>query len=318
MLARRDFLKISAMLLAAPREFARAPLSPVEFRRALRGPIVSIPTPFTADRRLDLGGLERMVRRALAQGIEWFELTAGDSQYSWLSYEEIKELAVGLVRAAGDRGKTILGTGAWWTSRVIDYVKHVEAAGGTAVQVLLPSGGDEDEYVRHYRQVAAATRLPIVLHGNYPLRLLDRLAEIEAIAALKEDVSLSYYIDTAIRYGGRLNCFSGGAYEWFLTAQPYGATAYFDSYATFAPQISARFWKAIETGNIVAEREIIERYDHPFIARFSHPFWHATLEYFGVAGRYLRPPQHTYTDEEMKSVKEFYESQGLRPEKVAR
>jgi len=49
--------------------------------------------------------------------------------------------------------------------------------------------------------------------------------------------------------------------------------------------------------------------------RFPHAFWHATLEYFGVAGRTLRPPQHTSTDEEMKQIKTFFDQLGLYPER---
>lgn len=75
-----------------------------------------------------------------------------------------------------------------------------------------------------------------------------------------------------------------------------------------------RFWKAVQANDLPAQREIIEKYEHPLISHeYSDPFWHATLEYFGVAGRYLRPPQHSYTDEEMKQVKAFFDKVGLHP-----
>jgi dihydrodipicolinate synthase/N-acetylneuraminate lyase len=141
------------------------------------------------------------------------------------------------------------------------------------------------------------------------------LAQLDSIVALKEDVSLNYYVDGMIRFGKRVNCFSGGGLDWYMVAQPYGATAYFDSYATFAPEIAGRFWQAVQRNDYAAERGIIEKYDHPFIQNFSAPFWHATLEYFGVAGRYLRPPQHSYSDAEMARVKGFYDKLGVIPQK---
>ena len=295
---------------------ARPPVAPDEFKRRLRGPIVSIPTPFTADSKVDHQGVRTMIRRALDHSIEIFCLTAGDSQFSFLSYEEIKELTRVVAEAVGDKGMTIAGTGPWWTDRAIDFARHAESVGVTAVMVLLPPGGDEDGLFMHYQQIACRTRLPIVLHGNYPTPLLQRLLKIDSIAALKEDVSEHYFVETAIHFGQRLNCFSGGSYEYFVVAQPYGATAYFDTYSTFAPEISVRFWKAVQANDYAAEREIIEKYDHPLIYHeFSHPFWHATLEYFGVAGRYMRAPQHTYTNDEMKKVKAFFDERGLYPEK---
>jgi len=183
--------------------------------------------------------------------------------------------------------------------------------------VLKPAGGNDDGLVEHYRQVAASTQLPIVLHGDFSMPLLERLAQVDFIAALKEDVSLRYYIDGMIRFGKRINCFSGGGLDWYMAAQPYGATAYFDSYATFAPEIAIRFWQAVQRNGYAGETRIIEKYDHPFIKNFSAPFWHATLEHFGVAGRYLRRPQHSYSDAEMAEVKESYDKLDVTPQKQA-
>jgi len=72
----------------------------------------------------------------------------------------------------------------------------------------------------------------------------------------------------------------------------------------------------VQANDLGTEREIIEKYDHPLIYHeYSDPFWHATLEYFGVAQRYLRPPQHSFTDEEMQKVKAFFDKLGVYPEK---
>lgn len=317
---RREFLRVGAalgtgaVLPSAVKAASSTVLAPMDFKKGLRGPIVSIPTPFTSAFQLDSVGLRRMIDMNLRSQITTFELTAGDSQYSFLSYEEIKQLAGMVAEGVGDRGMTIIGTGPWWTSRAIDFARHVESIGGTALQVLKPGVG-EDDLFEHYRQIAAATRLPIVLHGDFSLPLLEKLAQIPSIVALKEDISLGYYIDGMIRFGKRINCFSGGGLDWFMVAQPYGATAYFDSYASFYPEIAVRFWEAVKRGDYAAETEIIKKYDHPFIQNFSAPFWHATLEYFGVAGRYLRPPQKSYGDAEMEKVKEFYDKQDVFPQK---
>jgi len=316
---RRDFVKLGTLAAAAcalpiPLKAATNSihLAPAEFKNRLRGPIVSIPTPFNAEYQLDVPGLRRMIAMGLRNNIRIFELTAGDSQYTYLSYEEIKQLARTVVEAAGSDGMSIIGTGAWWTSRAVDFARYVQSIGGTALQVLRP-GGSDDEVVEHYRKIASAVQLPIVLHGNYSMPLLEKLTQIESIVALKEDVSMDYYVNGIIRFGKRINCFSGGGLDWFMVGQPYGATAYFDSYATFAPEVSVRFWQAVQRNDYQAEREIIEKYDHPFIQNFSAPFWHATLEYFGVASRYLRAPQQTYSEKDMEKVKEFYDKMGLQP-----
>jgi dihydrodipicolinate synthase/N-acetylneuraminate lyase len=315
---RREFIKAGAVLgtamsLPAPlHAVGPLKLTPVEFKEQLRGPIVSIPTPFTADYRLDVAGLRRMIQMGLQHKITIFELTAGDSQYFFLSDEEIRQLTKLVVDTVGSHGMTIIGTNAWWTEPAVEFARYAESVGATALQVLKPSGS-EDGIVEHYRKIADSTRLPIVLHGDFPMPMLERLAKIDSIVALKEDISLSYYVDGIIRFGKRINCFSGGGLDWFLVGQPYGANAYFDSYATFAPEISVRFWEAVQRNDLKTQTEIVANYDHPFIKNFSASFWHATLEHFGVAQRYLRPPQQSYSDTEMAKVKEFYDKLGVYP-----
>src|SRR6185312_16360099 len=93
---RREFVKTgslaAACALAPLKGLAAAPvrLAPADFKQKLTGPIVSIPTPFTSEFRIDEAGLRRMIAMDLQHDITIFELTAGDSQYTYLSYEEIK------------------------------------------------------------------------------------------------------------------------------------------------------------------------------------------------------------------------------------
>jgi 4-hydroxy-tetrahydrodipicolinate synthase len=294
-------------------------LSPAQFKERLEGPIQSNPSPCLADYSVDYDGIRRMIRRGYRYGVRVFGLTAGNSQYHSLSYDEIRKItSVSADSAAEDDALVIAASGDWWTGQVVDYARFAEAAGADALQVMLPSLAKGDDAVaRHFHAVADATRLPLVLHGSYSPALLERLLKIPSIVAMKEDMELTYYIDRQIAFGDRLNIFGGGAESRFLVAHPYGARAFFSTYTTFAPDISMNFWNAVKRDDIKSAAAITRRYDHPFISRFTHPFWHATLEYFGVAQRHMRPPQTTLTDEQMTEVKAFFDQQGLDPRKYA-
>jgi len=301
----------------APAQQARrrsGPMDPVEFRRLLAGPIQSQPTPIAANFEVDYDGIRSVVNRGLNYGVKIFELTAGNSQYFALSYDEIKNVTRTLVEAVGSRGITIAATGAWWTGQAVDYARYAESVGADALQILMPDPqGSEDALAQHFEAIAKATRLPLVLHGVYPESLLTRLVRIPTITAMKEDSALDYYIDRMIQFGDRLEIFSGGAESRYLVGYPYGAKSFFSTYTSFAPDISMKFWQAIQEGDIKKAAQITSRYDYPFIKRFTVPFWHATLEYFGVAKRFVRPPQVPYTDEQMKDVKRFFDGQELDP-----
>lgn len=292
----------------------KRPLDPQQFKQHLAGPILSLPTTFTADLQVNYDAVRKMISRARRFRVPIFELTAGNSKYALLSDDEIRQVTQAMVAAADGDGLTIAATGAWATDRVVEYARFAESIAADALQVLLPEGVQaENDLVRHFETIASQTRLPLVLHGQYSLELLRRLLKIDSIVAMKEDGQLTDYIDRAIEFGDRLEIFSGGAENRYLVGYPYGCRAFFATYTGFAPDIPMKFWAEIRQGNLKAAVEINKRYDHPFIQRFSHPFWHATLEYFGVAQRYLREPFKTCTDEEMHALKAFFDRQGLSP-----
>jgi 5-dehydro-4-deoxyglucarate dehydratase len=298
----------------APR--TRRLLTPQQFNERLQGPIQSHPSPMAADRSVDFEAIHKIIARGQRFGVRIFELTAGNSQYFSLSFEEIRQITQAIVGAVGDDEIVIAAAGDWWTDRVVDYARFSERVGADALQVMLPSlAPDEAAIIEHFGSISNATRLPLVLHGTYSESLLrELLGKFPSIVAMKEDGELAYYIDREMDFGDRLNIFAGGAESRFLVGYPYGAKAFFSTYTSFAPDISMKFWNALKSNDVSSAVEITKKYDHPFIERFSHSFWHATLEYFGVAKRYMRPPQSTYSDEQMIEVKQFFDGQGLNPQ----
>lgn len=83
-------------------------VTPVEVKARIRGPIVTLPTPFTANFKVDHQAVRNIVRLGLENGIGIYELTAGNSQYNILGYDEIKKLTRVLVEAVDGRGIVIV------------------------------------------------------------------------------------------------------------------------------------------------------------------------------------------------------------------
>jgi len=259
---------------------------------------------------VDHEGLRRMIARALKGGIRVFALTKGNSMYDNLTYDEVKELTRTTVGAVGGRGITIAATGAWWTGQAVDYAKYAESVGADAVQILIPQAPD-DGLVRHFEAIARSTRLGLVLHGQPTIELLRRLLVIESIVAMKEEFNTDYTVPIYQEFGSRLNIFAGGTKARLLNYRPYGMNAYYSAFATFAPEIAMRFWRAVERNDTAEQRNIVLKYDSPFFRRWNHGFWRATLEHFGVAKRYLRPPDASFSNAQMKEVRDFYTTLGL-------
>jgi len=297
-----------------PQVVKTQPMSPWEFKRRLVGPITVIATPFDAGRNVDDDGVRNMVDRARRYGSQVFALTAGDSRYNTLTDDEIYKLTETLVRAANGKALTIAAANLWSKQQVIDYALHAERLGASAVQVLLPKNMDEADQVEYYRDIANSTKLGIVLHGNFSESLLHKLVQIDSIVALKEDVGLKYAIDRQIVFGNRLAIFPGGSEARFLVGYPYGAQAYYSVFYQFAPELGLKFWKLIQAGKVKQAGEFVKKYDHPYMQGWTQGRWHASLEYFGVAPRYLRPPDKTFGPEEMAYLKKMFDAMGLKPE----
>jgi dihydrodipicolinate synthase/N-acetylneuraminate lyase len=232
--------------------------------------------------------------------------------YASLAYPEVKDLTRVMVEAAGGRALTIASTGFWDREQVLDYARYAESVGADALQVLPPRGAGDDAVVAFYQDLAAHTRLAIVLHGQFSMALLGRLMAIPSIVAMKDEDDLSVAIEHQIAYGARMVAFPANNAP-FVVCSLYGARAYYCELYQVWPEVGLAFWRAMRTRDLRAAAAIVKKYDHPFLSRWSHPFWRACMEHFGVAGRYLRPPDRSFTDAEMQEVARYWDALGIRP-----
>src|SRR5262249_48873062 len=149
---RRGFLQTTSALLAPTtlvRAAERQRPTPAEFRQRLVGPILSFPTCYTADFRVDFPAMRRIIDLGVRACASLFTLTSGNNQYDRLTYEEIKELTPFLVRAVNGRGLTMAATGLWTTPQAVAYARFADAAGADALQVTLVPAGDDDGHSKH-------------------------------------------------------------------------------------------------------------------------------------------------------------------------
>lgn len=324
--SRRGFLKrvggLGLLLSAQPLCLlagSRSRLSPSEVKARIRGPILTLPTPFTADFKVDHQGVRNLVRLGLANGIGVYELTMGNSMYNAMTYDEIKKLTKVFVEAVGGRGIVIAATGQWWTGQAVDYARYAESVGADAVQVLLPTGGSDEGYVNHFRKIAAATKIAIVLQGDPKPALIERFIQIPSVVSMKEDGSEEYYADVQKKFGQRLAIFCGGQKKRYLVGLPFGSPAWFSFFITFAPEIAVRFQRAIEKNDLTTARDIVEKYEKPVFdfcgagPRGFHAYWRALMEHAGVTKRFVRPPEDSCNEEDMQRVRELFERLGLKP-----
>jgi 4-hydroxy-tetrahydrodipicolinate synthase len=190
---------------------------------AIPGGIVPpLVTPLRSDGEVDAPSLRSLVEHLIRAGVDGLFPLGSTGDVSYLSDRQRDVVAGTVVEAAKGRVPVLGGAIELSTARVQDRVRALEEAGVDAVVVTAPIYGlnDAREIERHYRLVAASTRLPVVAYDipvrglpKLPADLLIRLGRDGVIAAVKDsstDVTgLRWLIERNREAGAPLTVFTG-------------------------------------------------------------------------------------------------------------
>jgi 4-hydroxy-tetrahydrodipicolinate synthase len=153
-------------------------------------------TPLHADETIDEEALERQLGRLIEAGVHGIFFLGSTGEQPALRDAERARAIRAAHRVNRLRVPLIVGTMASSTARAIDNVRAAADCGADAVAVTpphyYPSRGEEEQ-VAHYRAVAAASPVPVVIY-NIPLttkvqmapETMARIAEVPNIAGLKD------------------------------------------------------------------------------------------------------------------------------------
>jgi 4-hydroxy-tetrahydrodipicolinate synthase len=160
------------------------------------GILTAMVTPFDGGGDLDEDASADLIRHLLDTGSDGVVLAGTTGEGSTLTDDEDVVLWNLGVEIAHERGATVVaGTGTNDTRHTIELTERAAACGVDAVLVVTPyyNRPNRAGLLAHYRAVASATDLPIVLYNipqrtgtDMPNDLLAELAEIPTITAVKQ------------------------------------------------------------------------------------------------------------------------------------
>lgn len=159
------------------------------------GTHTALVTPFR-DGRVDHDGLRRLVEAQVAGGVDGIVPVGTTGESPTLSHDEHREVIRAAVETAAGRVKVIGGTGSNSTEEAVGLTRDAEAAGADGVLVVAPyyNKPSPEGLYRHFREVARATGLPVVLYSipgrcgiEIGVPVVERLAaDCANIVAIKE------------------------------------------------------------------------------------------------------------------------------------
>ncbi len=152
----------------------------------LAGYIPDLPTPFDDQGKVDLAAFARLCERQIDAGAPAIVVGETAGEASTLTPVEQQGLVGAAVAVARRRVRVIAGAGSNSTSQAIDLTRRAERAGADAVLSVVPYYNKPMQagIAAHFRAIADATSLPIILH-DIPCRTVRELSD-DTLARLAE------------------------------------------------------------------------------------------------------------------------------------
>ena len=235
-----------------------------DIQKKIRGPIFSVLTPFdpiTED--IDYESLEKYIQNIFDAGGNVFYVMAYNSRYSQLTFEEIKELNTFVtkkVKELSSQNIVIVADPPHCSTKTsIEYSKHAENSGADLISLIVRERFySEDQIFKHYQLINNSCDIGMLIHEmpflnglggpliNWPLSLLDRIADLQNVIAIKEDAKDDTYSKEVIKtLRDRLSIIiSGGGKSQWLRFCDQGCQAWLNGIGVFEPKIATSFWNA--------------------------------------------------------------------------
>jgi 4-hydroxy-tetrahydrodipicolinate synthase len=144
----------------------------------LTGYIPDLPMPFNSEGAVDLRAFAGLCRRQIDAGVSALVVCETCSEASTLSSPEYEAVIRTAVEAASGQVRVIAGAGSNATNRAIELTRQANAAGADAILSVVPyyNKPTQGGICAHFRAIADATSLPIILH-DIPSRTMRELAD---------------------------------------------------------------------------------------------------------------------------------------------
>ncbi len=267
--------------------------------QAFRGTYTVLVTPFTPDgSAVDLHALERLVEFQVANGIDGLVPLGSTGEFLSVSREERAAITETVVRAAAGRVPVLIGTGAEDTREAVALSREAERLGADGVMVIPPfySVPSEDELYVHYKAIADAINVPVMVYNNPATANVDltppilaRLSTIEGCRYVKEStLDVTRVRDIIAACDGRMAVFAGVlGYEsaWL------GAVGWVAVCSNVAPRLSAEMFRAAAAGDRATALPLYRRLA-PLLPWVGGPrYVSGTKAALRLIGRDMGPPR---------------------------
>ncbi|WP_275785306.1 dihydrodipicolinate synthase family protein [Pararhizobium gei] len=230
-----------------------------------RGVIPAVTTQFKEDLSIDFENTRRVQDALVNDGVHGLIVMGTCGENNSLDPDEKRAILKGAVEAVAGRVPVITGVSEFDTRRAVAYARDAEKLGADGLMVLpaMVYVPKPEELVAHFKAVAEATALPIMLYNNPPayrvnigndvLRQLEGIANIKAVKESAPDTRR--FTDLLNEFGDRFDIFAG-LDDVALEGIMLGAKGWVSGLTSAFPQESVQLVAAIDKGDWNEARRI--------------------------------------------------------------
>jgi len=267
------------------------------------GVIPALMTEMRADGALDLDATARHIEQCMEAGCEGFVMLGTLGENNSLTMDEKARVVATAVETARTRVPILAGVAEYTTAFAIDAAKRMKDAGADGLMVLPCMVYEQDarEAITHFRALARAVDLPIMIYNNRvsykvdlsPEDFADLASEANIVAVKESSHDSRRMTDMINRLGDRYKLFCG-VDDLALENVLFGAVGWVAGMANCFPHESVRLFKLAEAGKL-DEALALYRWFMPLLHLDTHvklvQYIKLANQMTGLGAEHVRPPR---------------------------
>src|SRR3984957_12089661 len=245
------------------------PRSVIDYRLPMKvtwkGVFPAITTQFHKDESLNLEGTARHLEAMIDAGIHGVVFLGTVGENTALEYEEKLTILREMKQVVRGRIPVLTGVAEYTTALTCRFARDAEKVGVDGLMVLpaMVYKSDERETLTHFRTVAHATGLPIMVYNNPVSYSVDispeafaRLADEPTLVAIKESSEDVRRITDLRNLVGNRNVLFGGVDDLVLESVMLGAEGWISGLVNAFPEENRALWDLATSGQWEAARDL--------------------------------------------------------------
>jgi 4-hydroxy-2-oxoglutarate aldolase len=286
----------------------------------LRGIYPPIATPFAGD-EIDCDGLRHNVDRWMATGLRGLLALGSNGEAAFVDDDEAERI-VAIVRERVPKDRVLLaGTGRQSTRATVAATRRAATAGADAVLVLTPfyfkAQMTHDALVAHYRAVADASPVPVLLYNftnvtgiNLPLETAAALSSHPNIVGMKDsNGDVGQVAGIVARVPADFAVLVGSAATLYpsLVAGAAGAVV---AIANVVPELCVKLYELTRAGRHEEAQQLQRRLTLLALAvtrEYGIAGLKVAMEVAGYAGGAVRGPLRPASAEAREAIRRLYD-----------